>query len=940
MKISPGTRLGRYEIRSHLGAGGMGEVYLAQDTQLDRAIALKILPSNVVRDRQRMHRFVQEAKAAAGLNHPNIAHIYEIGETDGTSFIAMEYIDGQTLRQHLKQSQLSVSEILDISIQIASALGAAHEAGIVHRDIKPDNIMLRRDGLVKVLDFGLVKLTEPQSATDTEAPTKALVHTDAGTVMGTANYMSPEQARGQKVDARTDIWSLGVMLYEMSTGRLPFAGGTATDIIASIVKTEPMPVTRLSPELPAKLEEIVAKALEKDREERYQTVKDLLVDMRRLRKRLEFEAELERSKPADGIAVSSPLTSSGRPAIHITDERTARTSDVSAPPPTSSAEYLVSEIKRHKRAAIVALTAFVIAMTVLGVGLYRFASQNRSIQTTQSAKLAPSQTMKITRLTADGKAGHATISPDGKYLVYMVRDAGQQSLWVKQVATASTQQITRPAKDVEYGRLTFSPDGNYIYYPLKEPGTPSGVLYRVPVLGGAPRKILVNIASPVTFSPDGNRIAFVRLGTGEDQMMVANADGTGEYTLAARKGETFFDIGGPAWSPDGKTIASCIGSYSGGLHYTVITVQVEDGAQKEFTTQKWIDGGRVAWLVDGSGVVVHASEEAFFFAQLWLVSYPGGEARRITNDLNDYRGVSLTADSNSLVTVQGDMSTNVWLAPSGAVNRAKQITSGKADGANGIAWTPDGRIVYSSHASGNLDIWIMDAEGGNQTQLTNDPRMDYTPTVSPDGRYIVFVSHRAGFPSLWRMNIDGGNLLQLTDGPEDYNPQISPDGRWIVFDSWRSWLSGGRRALWKMPIDGGDPVQLTDRDTLSSDISPDGELIACFSKEQLNLPWRIMVLPFEGGDPIKTFDLPTTVDPVNREFSVVWTPDGRAITYIDTRGGTWNVWAQPLDGGPPRQLTDYKTNGVGAREWSRDGKQLILTRGTVTRDVVLISNFK
>lgn len=336
MSIALGTKLGRYEIRAQLGAGGMGEVYLAQDTQLERTIAVKILPADVTSDRQRMHRFVQEAKAAAALNHPNIAHIYEIGESDGTSFIAMEFIDGETLRQLLKQGQLIVTAIIDITIQIASALAAAHEPGIIHRDIKPDNIMLTNDGLVKVLDFGLVKLTEPQSAIDTEAPTKALLHTDAGTVMGTANYMSPEQARGQKVDARTDIWSLGVMLYEMTTGRLPFAGATTTDVLASIVKTDPIALTRFSPELPSKLEEIVAKALEKDREERYQTVKDLLVDVRRLRKRLEFEAELERSKPPDSFA--GPGTSSGGLPIQ-TSENATKPSLMSAQP-MSSAELL------------------------------------------------------------------------------------------------------------------------------------------------------------------------------------------------------------------------------------------------------------------------------------------------------------------------------------------------------------------------------------------------------------------------------------------------------------------------------------------------------------------------------------------------------------------------------------------------------------------------
>jgi eukaryotic-like serine/threonine-protein kinase len=362
MALAAGTLLGRYEIRAQLGAGGMGEVYLAQDTRLERTIALKILPGEVANDSQRMHRFVQEAKAAAALNHPNIAHIYEIGETDSTSFIAMEFIDGKTLGQILKQGQLAVTAILDISIQIASALAAAHEAGIVHRDIKPDNVMLRSDGLVKVLDFGLVKLTEPQSATDTEAPTKALVHTDAGTVMGTANYMSPEQARGQKVDVRTDIWSLGVMLYEMTTGHLPFSGATTTDVVASIVKTEPIPLTRFSPELPSKLEEIVAKSLEKDREERYQTVKDLLVDVRRLRKRLDFEAELERSKPPDSSA--GPGTSSGGLSIQTSGNAT-KTSGLISTQQMSSAEYVVTEIKRLKSAAALVLLTLLTAVSAI-----------------------------------------------------------------------------------------------------------------------------------------------------------------------------------------------------------------------------------------------------------------------------------------------------------------------------------------------------------------------------------------------------------------------------------------------------------------------------------------------------------------------------------------------------------------------------------------------
>jgi eukaryotic-like serine/threonine-protein kinase len=308
MALSPDTRLGHYEIRFRIGAGGMGEVYLAEDTRLRRRVALKILPLEFTRDSDRLRRFQQESFAASALNHPNIITIYEVGEWEGTHFIAAEFIDGEPLRRHIAGRRLSAAEALEISTQIAAALAEAHGAGIVHRDVKPENVMLRRDHIVKVLDFGLAKLTEKPDAADTEAPTRALVNTERGVVMGTASYMSPEQARGLETDERTDIWSLGVVLYEMLAARAPFEGETATDIIASIIKTQPAPLSRLAPGVPPKLEEIVSKALEKDREERYQTAKDLLVDLRRLKRRLDFEVEAERYVSPD------PVHSSAAPA--------------------------------------------------------------------------------------------------------------------------------------------------------------------------------------------------------------------------------------------------------------------------------------------------------------------------------------------------------------------------------------------------------------------------------------------------------------------------------------------------------------------------------------------------------------------------------------------------------------------------------------------------
>jgi len=356
--LTPGTKLGRYEIRSKIAEGGMGEVYLALDTELNRTVAVKILHQAVVANDQRMRRFIQEAQAASALNHPHILTIHEIGSAGNSKFIATEFIDGDTLRKRINSGSQKLNEILEIAVQTAGALGAAHAAGIVHRDIKPENIMVRRDGYVKVLDFGLAKLSEPSVfASDAEALTKAMVNTREGTIMGTANYMSPEQARGIDVDARTDLWSLGVVLYEMITGTGPFVGETATDSISLILQKEPVPLTSYIKGVPAELERIVSKSLTKDREERYQTAKDLLIDLRNLKRKLEVDAELDRTVPPE---LRGPLsTASGTAATTVSP---------TTEPALSSAEYIFSGIKGHKIAA--AVGALVLLAAVVGIGLY------------------------------------------------------------------------------------------------------------------------------------------------------------------------------------------------------------------------------------------------------------------------------------------------------------------------------------------------------------------------------------------------------------------------------------------------------------------------------------------------------------------------------------------------------------------------------------------
>ncbi|HZS04862.1 MAG TPA: protein kinase [Blastocatellia bacterium] len=958
MAIAAGTSFDRYEVIAPLGKGGMGEVYLAQDTRLKRKIALKLLPAQFTSDKDRVRRFEQEAYAVSALNHPNIITIHEIGQVEGSYFIATEFIEGRTLRRRMAKEKIPLHEALDIATQITSALAAAHEAGIIHRDIKPENVMLRPDGLVKVLDFGLAKLTEksdlqtrpaePSSdgperdaithsaetvpeitARDHYAttPVESLGETAPGVVMGTARYMSPEQARGSRVDARTDLFSLGVVLYEMVAGRPPFDDTTTNEVIASILRTEPPPLGHFMEGVPEVLEWITTKALTKDREERYQTARELLTDLRRLNHQLDFEHGLRRSRPlAHDTGVRTDQLSS--PAVVDTGkEMAATTGEISAPRTVSSAEYLLGEMRRHKTGALLAFVVFILALGGITFGL-------RQLFGVDSPRTTSFEAMKLTRFTTSGKATRAAISPDGKYVVYVTSDAGKQSLWVRQVATPNNVEIVAPAQAV-YRGLTFSGDGNYVYYLVQEQNLPIQSLYEVPVLGGTPRKLMTDVDSPITFSPDGTRFAFVRRyrGQGEDALIVANADGTGEQKLVSRKGPDFLAISGPAWSPDGNSIACAAGSNAGGRRMGMIEIRVRDGSEKTLSGQQWSDVGRVAWLSGGSDLIFSATEQGATMAQIWLLS--GGRARKVTNDLNDYRDMSLTADSSALVTVQSEARVNVWTAPGGDSSRARQITSGvnQYNGVRGISWAPDGRIVYVSRVSGSQDVWIMDADGSNQRQLTTvATRADVYPTVTSDGRYIVFTSSRSGSSNLWRMGLDGSDPKQLTTGPGEEFPSASLDGNQVVYTS----TSSSKFTLWKVPIDGGPAVQLTDQLSQWPAVSPDGKRIACWYRNATSEPWRIAIFSPEGGTPVRIFDVPPTAASA---IPVRWAPDGQSLDFVDTREGVSNIWSQPIGGGEPRRVTDFKTDQIFWFDWSRDGR-LALSQGVMNSDVVLISGLK
>jgi Tol biopolymer transport system component/predicted Ser/Thr protein kinase len=910
-----GQVVGHYTILSSLGIGGMGEVYLAQDTRLGRKIALKILPTDFAKDERRVRRFEQEARTASALNHPNICVIHEIGRTeDGRHFIAMEHVDGITLRQRMAQKRLKVSEVLDVATQVASALAAAHAMGIVHRDIKPENIMLRRDGYVKVLDFGLAKLndTMPRRRNIHEASTMARVHTEPGMLMGTVKYMSPEQLREQSVDERTDIWSLGVVLHEMAAGITPFEAPTTNDTIALILERQ-SPEFAFSDEVPADFQHVIKKALGKNRAERYQSAKDLASDLKQLRH--EMRRQVESAAAPDP---STQRTLSHRAAVSgLPETEPGRTGSPIISKVRSqavwTAELILSEIREHPKAAI-----FTGATAILAILLLLIPRQP-----------SPTQSYRMTPLTNAGKSVCAAISPDGKSVAHAEDKEGMQELLVTSIATAGTSVVVAPGK-FTYRGLTFSRDGNYLYFTRSE-GSEAGILYQVALPGSAPRKMKEGVDSPVTFSPTGDRFAFVRFKRASNEyfLVLANIDGSGERTIATRRDGNSFSVSGPAWSPDEKTIVCAAGWWDHGYHMNLVEIDVADEHEKAVSQQQWFFIYQVAWLEDKSSLIISAREQWTSPFQLWRVSYPQGTSARITNDRNEYESVSLSRDGNMIVSVQSQQVAQIWVAPDGDVQRARPIAS-TVGYRYGLAWTSKGKIVFSSMAGNNENVSVIDPDGSNQTQLTANSGDNYTPATSPDGRYIVFASNRTGTLNIWRMNAeDGSDPKQLTFSDGNSYPSCSPDGQWVVYDN----QSKARTTVWKVSIDGGNPIQLTDEYARMPIVSPDGQFIACRYYDDKTGQLGIAILPFQGGAPIKR--LPIRIMNWQR---VQWTADGRALTYVDSVKGTQNIWSYDLGSQSSKQLTDFKANLIFAYAWSSDYRQLACQHGTDIRDVTIINN--
>ena len=588
------------------------------------------------------------------------------------------------------------------------------------------------------------------------------------------------------------------------------------------------------------------------------------------------------------------------------------------------------KIKPRKGQTILFVTASVI---VLAGGLYGLG------KVMDSFRRQP-QTMKISRIAGTEKSTSAAISPDGKYVAHVVADTNQRSLELRQIATNSNVLLIPPAS-ADYFGLTFSRDGDYVYFIRHTNDEPANSLYRIPALGGDAKKVAAGVDSPVSFSPDGRHFAFVRHLHGEGSslkgtlresaLIVADAETAEERLVRKRIAPQFFSDAGPAWSPDGKIIACSAGVESGrDSRMTVVGVDAADGTERPMTTREWFVVRQVGWLPNGEGLI-SVAEEMSGWAQVWHLTYPGGEARRITNDLDNYGDVSLAANLDALITTRTENRYNLWVAPREDYRQVKQITFGGDHIYRRVAWTPDGRIVFPSTAMGSREIWVMGADGSGHKQLTFDKGNNLLPSVSPDGRFIVFASDRAGNHNIWRVDIDGGNPKQLTHGEEDWGPRVSPEGQWVLYNS----ASSGKETLWRVRIDGGEPVQVVDEHVVGPDVSPDGKLIAIWLRQPPLSSRRMAIFPWAGGEPVKVFD----ALPPRHHHPVRWAADGRGLIYIVTRDGVSNLWLQPVVGGDPKQLTDFKSELIEGFDVSRDGK-LVIARGYTARDVVLISDFR
>lgn len=852
-ELSAGEQLGAYSILEPLGAGGMGEVYLAEDTRLRRRVALKLLPADFTANPDRLRRFQREALATSALNHPNIVTIYEFGETGGRHFIATEFVAGQTLRQRLAAGAMSLSESLDVATQIASALVAAHAEGIIHRDIKPENVMLRPDGLVKVLDFGLAKLagrdagkTEPLAA----VPKGNTPSTTPGVVMGTFNYMSPEQARGLQVDARTDLFSLGALIHELIAGQPPFAGATPSDLIAAILTQQPPLLQQYCPEAPAELQSIVARALCKDREERYQSSKELLAELQSFKWEWEFKAKLAdsaaRLNSGNSSANAGHDANTSQPPVMLNG-----TQNAGAQAPAVRERSAAGAVARRKlglRWLLATLGGLLLAATAVLVywrGEWR-----------KQSSLGATQVVPVT--TFPGREDYAAFSPDGNQLAFAWDGDGDNTdIYVKLIGVGQPLRLTtNPAED---SKPAWSPDGRYIafirYFDNKNE------IYLIPALGGAERKV----------------------------------------------GQTIRNTSGLAWSPDGKSLI-VTDQYPPGGRFALCQLSLETLEKRGLTSPPSDNGDRSPAFSPDGQQLAFVRTSSLNVASIYVQPASGGAARQLVSGLRLNSGLAWTADSQSLIFSSNRAGAfNLWRATVAGGEPEMVAIAGR--GVYNPAISRQGtRLAYNERYL-DSNIWRMELTGAAKdrrsapTKFIFSSRADDSPQFSPDGRKIAFASDRSGSDEIWVCDSDGANLLQLTffGGTPTGSPRWSPDGRQIAFDS----RPNGNSDIFVISAEGGQPRAVTTE--TSNEMLPswsrDGRWIYCRSNR--NGSWQIWKLPVAGG--------PTVQVTRQEGFEAFESPDGRFLYY--TKGGPPGIWQVPVEGGEETLVPELTTAGYW-RYWA------------------------
>jgi serine/threonine protein kinase/Tol biopolymer transport system component len=899
----------------------MGVVYKAEDATLRRFVALKLLPDDVAEDPQALVRFQREALAASALNHPNICTIYEIGQQDGHPFLVMEFLDGVTLKHRIAGAAIEADVLLGLAIEIADALDAAHSQGIIHRDIKPANIFVTKRGHAKILDFGLAKInpaldSPSQIAAERTATLEDQYLTSPGTALGTVAYMSPEQVRGKELDHRTDLFSFGVVLYEMATGALPFRGETSGVIFDGILNRDPVPPVRLNPDLPPKLEDLIGKALEKDPKLRCQTAAEMRADLERLKRN----------------------SSSGRGATSTSDARAGVATPSGEAGPIHSAEVRAVTLGSSLGWKLgVAGTILLLIILVVGGLFYR-----RGFFRTGLAATA-FQNPAISSLTSTGDVALVRISPDGRYLAYISKKRGQFSLWVRQIAIESAVQIVPPEANRLIADAAFTPDGNFVDYIAYSAFVTLGKVYQVPVLGGTPRRLLDAAITGVSFSADGRQMAYATFdhSSSEGVLMVANADGSEARKVATRKASLTYYTGAYSmvrWSPDGQHIAALVSNPDpSGQTDGLVEIDAATNKEKPMPGRRWPGISDFSWLPDGSGLLLAAKDKSNAPIQLWIVTYPGGAVRRLTNDLSSYVSASVSADGRTIASVQQNLASSLWVGAANAPDNVRQVTSGTFDGMKGVEWIPDGRIIYTRNHSGKWDLFVADADGGNVRQLTFDGQDHGLPAVCDSGRAVVYSTNSEGIDHLWKLDLQSGTSTKLTNGLGENGPACQGTVPWVMY---AGLVPGGSSYIFKTPISGGAPVRVSDRISIGNGpfLSIDGRhaLVPSFDKNGTIV--GVMVSTVTGAQEGAEMKVGDTLS--DSAHGVRWTPDGRSLAGVDIRSGTPNLWSGIFADGPAKQLTHFTSGVVWDFAWSPDGKYIALARGTDQSDAVLFTSAK